>query len=68
MSQRIDDSKQKDEDDWNLEDVTTSQRIANDAAEYDDEEEMKEGTSKRENGPTNEKEVSSEQVANWIVE
>lgn len=68
MSQRIDDSKQKDEDDWNLEDVTTSQRIANDAGEYDDEEEMKEGTSKGENGPTNEKEVSSEQVANWIVE
>ena len=43
MSQRIDDSKQKDEDDLNLEDVTTIQRIAHDAAEYDDEEEIKEG-------------------------
>ena len=54
-----------DEDDLNLDDVTTSQQINNFEAEYEQEEEEKENSNE---GPSNDNHAKSEQVANWIVE
>ena len=60
-----DESREVDEDGWNLEDVTVSQRLDNLEEEYDVEEEEKVASS---DGPNVENHLKSEQVANWIVE
>jgi hypothetical protein len=61
----IEDGSREEEDDWNLEDVTASQRLDNLEEEYDVEEEEKVASSE---GPMVENHLKSEQVANWIVE